>query len=201
MDTNQILLTAGVGLVASLVTALVTNVFARRQERQKSALTQELERQKSAYIRELERQKNEFTQALERQRNEFAEAQEHRRSEHAVADKLAALNSTDPVASQIYATQFAQGCLLVERGGGVDRQRVLIPKGSRLSLGRGIDNNIVVDDDFLSKLHATFVAHGGDVYIEPLGGGKTLGVMESKPQSGRSVASSMRSRRFLRRTA
>lgn len=148
MDTKQILLTAGVGLVASLVTALVTNVFARRQERQ---------------------------------RNVFTEQQERRRSEREVAEKLVELmNSTDKEVGQYFATQFARGCLIVERGSDAERERVFIPMGSRLLFGRSRDNDIAVDDPVLSRQHATFLARGEDVYLEPLGPTNGIAVNDAR---------------------
>jgi hypothetical protein len=124
MNTKEILLTAGVGLVASLVTAVATNVFARRQER--------------------------------------------RKNEREIAAKLADLRSTKDDVTRFVASQFAQACLVVERGGNAERERVFIPSGCRISLGSSPDNNIVMKDRVISKQHATFHAQGMNVYVEPL---------------------------------
>src|SRR4249920_697483 len=101
MDATQVLLTAGVGLAASLVTAWVTHVFTRKQER--------------------------------------------RKYERDVAAKLAELKSTEGSVTQIMATQYAQACLVVQREGEVERDRVFIPVGCRITLGRGPENHIVIN--------------------------------------------------------
>ena len=125
MDAPQILLSAGVGLGASLIAAWVTHVFTRRQERRK-------------YERE-------------------------------VAAKLAELRSTERGATQIMATQYAQACLIVRREGEIERDRVFIPMGCRITLGRGPENHIVIDDRRVSKQHVAFRALGTTTYLEPLG--------------------------------
>jgi hypothetical protein len=124
VDTIQILVTAGVGMVSTAIAAWVASNLTRRQERKK----QEIE----------------------------------------VASKLAALNSTDDAVTRMIATQFAQGCLVIERQGNLERDRVFIPIGCRLSLGRGKENHIIIDDLLVSKQHAAFRAVGPVVFIEPL---------------------------------
>jgi hypothetical protein len=124
MDTTQILVTAAVGLAASVVTAVVTHVLTREQER--------------------------------------------RKHEREVAAKLAGLNSMESSVTQVMATQYAQACLVVEREGEVERDRVFIPVGCRITLGRGAENHIVVDHRALSKQHVAFRALGSTTYLEPL---------------------------------
>lgn len=124
MDAPQIVLTAGVGLAVSLVTAWVTHVLTRRQERHK-------------YERE-------------------------------VASKLAELRSTESGVTQTMATQYAQACLIVQREGETERDRVFIPVGCRITLGRGPENHIVIDDRRVSKQHLAFRALGTTTYLEPL---------------------------------
>jgi len=125
MDAAQVLLTAGVGLAASLVTAWVTHVFTRNQER--------------------------------------------RKYERDVAAKLADLRSTESSVTQTMATQYAQACLVVRRGEEVERDRMFIPVGCRITLGRGPENHIVINDPMVSKQHAAFRALGTTTYVEPLG--------------------------------
>jgi hypothetical protein len=124
MDTMQIMVTAGVGMASTVISAWVASTLTRRQERKKHEIE--------------------------------------------IASKLAALNSTDDNVTRIIATQFAQGCLVIERQGNVERDRVFIPTGCRLSLGRGKENHMIIDDLFVSKQHATFRAVGTVVFIEPL---------------------------------
>lgn len=124
MDTAHILLTAGVGLIASLVTAGVTHILTKRQERRK-------------YERE-------------------------------VAAKLVELNTTDKEITRIMARQYAQACLIVEKSSETERDRIFIPMGCSIALGRGATNEININDHVLSKTHAMFRASGQAVFVEPL---------------------------------
>lgn len=124
MDTDQILLTAGVGLAASVVTAWVTNVFTRRQER--------------------------------------------RKHERDVVARLAELNSSESSVTRVMAAQYAVACLVVERSGSAERDRIFIPMGCRITLGRGPENHIIIDDPAVSLMHAAFRARGPATYVEPL---------------------------------
>ena len=124
MNEVQILLTAGVGLGASLVTAWVTHVFTRNQER--------------------------------------------RKYERDVAAKLAEIRSTESSVTTFMATQYAQACLVVRREGELERDRVFIPVGCRITLGRGTENHIVINDHRISKHHVAFRALGATTFVEPL---------------------------------
>jgi FHA domain-containing protein len=125
MDLPQILVTAGVGLAASLVTAVATHLLTRAQER--------------------------------------------RKHERDVAAKLAELNSSERAATLVMATQYAQACLIVELPGQTERDRVFLPIGSRITLGRSAENHIRIDDPLVSRMHASFRALGTSAYVEPLG--------------------------------
>lgn len=124
MDTAQILVTAAVGLVASVVTALVTHALTRSQER--------------------------------------------RKHEREVAAKLADLKSTERAETMTMAVQYGHSCFVVERPDQEERDRVFLPVGSRITLGRDNLNHIALDHPAVSKLHAAFRAQGDSAFLEPL---------------------------------
>ncbi len=124
MDLLQLLVTAAVGLIASAVTAVITHLLTRSQER--------------------------------------------RKYERAVADKVAQFKSTERSETQIMAVQYGHSCFIVEGPDRSERERVFLPIGSRITLGRGKENHIVVEDPGVSRIHAAFRAQGASAYIEPL---------------------------------
>ena len=130
MDTTEIVITAAVGLVASIITAYVTYTLNRRQER--------------------------------------------RRQEREVAAKLADIPSARFDQTMIFAVQHAQACLIVEREGVPDRDRVFLPLGCRVTIGRDPHNHIVVNDQSVSRIHASFRASDTETLLEPLGGTNAL---------------------------
>jgi len=124
MDTPQILLTALVGVAASVVTAVVTHALTRSQER--------------------------------------------RKHEREVTAKLAELNSTERSQTMIMAVQYGHSCFIVERPEQEERDRVFLPMGSRITIGRDPSNHIALNHPNVSKMHATLRAQGDAAYIEPL---------------------------------
>lgn len=124
MDASQILLTSAVGLAASVVTALVTHLLTRAQER--------------------------------------------RKNERDIAAKLADQKSTQREDTMIMAVQYGHSCFIIERGEGVERDRVFLPIGSRITAGRGPENHIVLNHPGVSRTHAAFRAQGNAVFLEPL---------------------------------
>jgi pSer/pThr/pTyr-binding forkhead associated (FHA) protein len=121
----DIVLTAIVGLIASVMTAYVTYRLTTRQEK--------------------------------------------RRHERDIAVRLAEIPSTRDDATRIMAVQFAEGVLVIEREGESDRHRVFLPAGSRVTLGRGQENHIVIDKPSVSRTHAAFRSSDGTTFVEPLG--------------------------------
>ena len=124
MDLPQILTTAVVGVVASAITAVVTHLLTRAQER--------------------------------------------RRHERDVAAKLAELKSTEPSHTMIMAVQYGHSCFIIERSDEAERDRVFLPMGSRITIGRDPSNHIRLEHPNVSKMHATLRAQGNAAYIEPL---------------------------------
>jgi pSer/pThr/pTyr-binding forkhead associated (FHA) protein len=99
------------------------------------------------------------------------------------------------------------------RGRGPARLRILEPAARRgetfalpdeLTVGRGGGCGIVLDDTFVSQVHARVFRRGGDVYVEDLGSrngtllnGKPVGSAQrlrrgDRVQFGRTVAEAMR---------
>ncbi|MGE5617616.1 MAG: FHA domain-containing protein [Candidatus Woesearchaeota archaeon] len=130
MDWPQVLITAAVGLVASLVTALVTHSLTRSQER--------------------------------------------RRHERDVASKLAELKSTERSQTMVMAVQYGHSCFIVERPDQEERDRVFLPMGSRITMGRDPSNHITLDHAGVSRMHAAFRAQGDAAFLEPLA--PTMGI-------------------------
>jgi hypothetical protein len=124
MDLPQILVTASVGLVASAITAVITHLLTRSQER--------------------------------------------RKHERDVAGKLAQLKSTERSETMLMAVQYGHSCFIIESPDRAERERVFLPIGSRITLGRGRDNHIVLNDTGVSRIHAAFRAQGSSAYVEPL---------------------------------
>jgi hypothetical protein len=124
MDFNQILVTAGAGLVASIVTALVTHTLTKAQERRK-------------YERE-------------------------------VAGQLAQLKSAERSETMFMAVQYGHSCFVIERSEEEEKDRIFLPMGSRITLGRDKFNHIVLDHPSISRTHAAFRAQGNIAFVEPL---------------------------------
>lgn len=124
MDSTQILVTAAVGLAASIVTALVTHALTRAQER--------------------------------------------RKHEREVASRLAQLKSAERSETMIMAVQYGHSCFVVERPDEEEKDRVFLPMGSRITVGRDKTNHIVLDHPSISRIHATFRAQGNAAFVEPL---------------------------------
>lgn len=108
MDISPILVTAVVGIAASIVTAVVTHALTRSQER--------------------------------------------RRHEREVTAKLAKLQSTQREHTMIMAVQYGHSCFIVERPEQDERDRVFLPMGSRITIGREKSNHIVLDHPNVSGL-------------------------------------------------
>ena len=144
MDAPQILLTALVGLVASVVTAVVTHLLTRSQERRK-------------YERE-------------------------------VAAKLAELKSTERSDTMIMAVQYGHSCFIIERPNQEERDRVFLPMGSRITLGREPSNHIALDHPNVSKMHAALRAQGETAYVEPLAPTNGLEVNARRVEEPRKLA-------------
>jgi hypothetical protein len=124
MELSQILLTAAVGLAASAITAVITHMLTRSQER--------------------------------------------RKHERDVAGKLAQLKSTERSETMVMAVQYGHSCFIIESPDRAERERVFLPIGSRITLGRGRENHILLNDTGVSKIHAAFRAEGSSAYVEPL---------------------------------
>ena len=95
--------------------------------------------------------------------------QERKRFERELAAKLAEVRlPTDDVTHAI-AVQFAEGVLTVERRGATERDRVFLPSGCRVTLGRDKTNHIVVDSPLVSQTHMGFVVRDSQVWLEAFG--------------------------------
>jgi hypothetical protein len=125
MDANEVILTGGIGVLASIVTAYVTYRLTARQERL--------------------------------------------RHEREVAKIFAQMPSTRDESTRISAIQFAQGCIVVTRKDEVERDRVFLPSGSRITLGRDPRDHIRVANPTVSSTHLAFHASDTDALVEPLG--------------------------------
>jgi hypothetical protein len=93
---------------------------------------------------------------------------ERRKYERAVADKVAQFKSAKRSETQIMAVQYGQSCFIIESPDRSERERVFLPLGSRITLGRGRENHIVINDPSVSNMHAAFRAQGASAYVEPL---------------------------------
>lgn len=108
--------------------------------------------------------------------------QERRKHERDVAAKLAELQSADRSHTMVMAVQYGHSCFIIERGEQAERDRVFLPTGSRITIGRDPTNHIRLEHPSVSKMHAALRAQGSFAYIEPLS--PTNGVhVNSKPVS------------------
>jgi hypothetical protein len=94
---------------------------------------------------------------------------ERRKYEHEIAKMLAQFPSTNAEHTQSFAVQFAVGVLVVDRPESEDRDRVFLPSGARVTLGRDESNNIVVSNSLISRHHVSFRNADGKTTVEPLG--------------------------------
>lgn len=138
MELSQLLLTAGVGLAASVITAVITHLLTRAQERRKH------EHDVAAKFAELE--SNERSATL------------IRATQYAHSCLIVELND------EITLSDRAELDLSVRS----ERDRVFLPIGSRITFGRSAENHIRIDDPLVSRIHATFRAQGASAYVEPL---------------------------------
>ena len=95
-------------------------------------------------------------------------AQEQRKHERDVAAKLAALKSTERAETMVMAVQYGHSCFIIERPDQAERDRIFLPMGSRITMGRDATNHLRLDHPSVSKMHAAFRAQGNSAYIEPL---------------------------------
>ena len=144
MSDSQIVITAAVGLFASIVTAVVTHLLTRAQDRRK-------------YERE-------------------------------VTAKLAALNSTMRSNTMVMAVQYGHSCFIVEGPTPEQRDRVFLPIGSRITLGSAAENHIVIVDEHVSVMHATFRADGDVAWAESLGAANGIAVNGTVTHKPRKLA-------------
>jgi hypothetical protein len=101
-------------------------------------------------------------------------SQERRKHEREVAAKLADLKSTERSQTMIMAVQYGHSCFIIERPNQEERDRIFLPMGSRITLGRDPSNHIPLDHPSVSRVHATLRAQGEAAYLEPLAPTKGL---------------------------
>ena len=77
--------------------------------------------------------------------------------------------------AQNVAAQFAVGLLVVASEASLSPERYFVPKGCRLTIGRGTMCQIRLDDPRVSKLHAALMADQTTVTVEDLD--STTGVL------------------------
>ena len=109
----------------------------------------------------------------------FTVKRERRSHERNIAAKLADIPSTLDSATRIMAIQFAEGVLVVKRLNENDRQRVFLPAGSRVTIGRNKGNHIVVDHPTISRTHMSVRSTEGRSFVEPLGATRPIKVNDS----------------------
>ena len=66
------------------------------------------------------------------------------------------------------AVQYGHSCFIIERGEHTERDRVFLPMGSRITIGRDPTNHKRLEHPLVSKMHAALRAEGSSVYVEPL---------------------------------
>jgi hypothetical protein len=96
-------------------------------------------------------------------------SQEQRRYEREVAAKVAAMKSTERSETMIMAVQYGHSCFIVEGPEQSERDRVFLPMGSRIAVGKASDNHIRIKHPYVSRIHAAFRAQDKAAYVEPLG--------------------------------
>jgi pSer/pThr/pTyr-binding forkhead associated (FHA) protein len=74
------------------------------------------------------------------------------------------------------AVQYGHSCFVIEGPTDDERNRVFLPMGSRITLGRAPENHIRLDHNSVSKMHGAFRAQGGSAYAESLGSVNGLAV-------------------------
>ena len=124
MDLSDAIATAGIGIIASAVTAYITVRINAKQER--------------------------------------------KRFEREIASKMAEFRNPPDERTRIMAVQFAEGFLTVDRGSTSEREKIFLPSGCRVTLGRDRYNHIIVDDPAISRTHIAFRVSDSKVWLEPL---------------------------------
>ena len=86
--------------------------------------------------------------------------------------KYAEALQTNPGVAANLAKQFAIALLIVNGARPSNqegRQKVFAPPNSRLVVGRGAENDIVVDDAMVSRRHAAFYTDRAHIFVETMG--------------------------------
>ncbi|GAB5399298.1 MAG: hypothetical protein Aureis2KO_08830 [Aureisphaera sp.] len=73
-----------------------------------------------------------------------------------------------PQAAQQLARQFAIGLIVVRDQEGRTASKHFIPYQCKVAIGRKLDNDIVIEDPFVSRDHGIFFYRGNKVYFQLL---------------------------------
>lgn len=110
---------------------------------------------------------------------------ELRKWEREMKLSFAATSSTDVEAARRLGEQFAVGFVKVLSG--EQRERFFIPANARITIGRGKENYIDVNEPGASRRHCGLASDERNAYLEDYG--STSGVLvNGQRQSGRGVA-------------
>jgi hypothetical protein len=82
--------------------------------------------------------------------------------------KYAEALQTNPAVAASLAKQFAIALLIVHSTGMI-RRKIFAPPSSRLVVGRGADNEIVVEDASVSTHHGAFYTDNVHIFVESMG--------------------------------
>src|SRR5262245_58206508 len=83
--------------------------------------------------------------------------------------KMAQIESVDGIQAKRMAVQFALGILIYQNKETSERERIFLPPNCRLIAGRADTNQIVLNDEKLSRQHCAFDSDETSVYVEDLG--------------------------------
>lgn len=103
-------------------------------------------------------------------------AQERQKHEREVAAKLAELKSAERNETMVMAVQYGHSCFIIKGVEPSERDRIFLPMGSRITLGRLNENHIRLNHPCVSGIHAAFRAQGSSAYAEPLGATNGLAI-------------------------
>ena len=82
-----------------------------------------------------------------------------------LAARYAEIANVDRDHAHRLTAQFAIGFLYHEREGGEVKQKVFIPEGCRLLIGRAAECDLLVQDGFASRQHALIASNGKKVIV------------------------------------
>ena len=118
----------------------------------------------------------------------FQSRQEYDRWRRELGKQYVEYRSTDPQKAETHAQVFSSGFVIVKRAE-AERQKVFVPTGAALTIGRAGSNDIVLDDPKVSRQHARLISDQKSVRVHNLGSQQGVRVNGKRISTSQKIAS------------